>query len=653
MVRERMVFLSLAAGLRPRDDLTVSEWADRHRVLTSTESAERGLWRTSRTPYLREIMDALSPQDPCERVVVQAGTQVGKTEIGLNWIGYTVAHDPAPMIIMQPTEHMAERFSKQRLKKLIEASPEVSERIPSARKRDSGNTILLKEFPGGVLILAGANSAAGVRSMPAKRVFADEVSVYPYDVDGEGDVVDLAARRAGTFPDRKIYECSTPTIHDECRIERSYLEGDQRQYWVPCPHCGEFQVLVFKGLVWPTGRPDQAGYVCCKCGVLLQNHEKELMLPAGQWRPTLDDDGRPVGDGKTKSYHLPSFYSPHGLGYTWADIARIWTKTHEDPVTRKTTVNTLFAETWKDTSGDKPEGGPLFARREDYGRPAGPDGLPLVPAEVALLTAAVDMQHDRLELLVVGWGAGRESWHVHHQVIEIDPTNPQAWTELSAAIEAQYPHETLGAIRIRAVCLDTSAYTDEAYKYVTSRLGKRPVVWAIKGQSDVEKRLPIWPAPGSKRTRSRAKLKGAQLVRVGVDTAKEAIYARLKMVRAEDHPRGLPMPGYMHFSLACSEEYFDQLTAEVQKVKLSRGYRLRYWELPSGAANEILDLWGYNLAALDGLTISAGYKLDREARKLPPIPQGPPSAAPAPVAAPSPAKAKKRRPRKREQTYEW
>lgn len=657
----RSLFSSFADGLRPLDDLTVSQWADRHRQLTSTESAERGQWRTSRVPYLREIMDALGPHDPCERVVVMAGTQVGKTEVGLNWLGYTVGHDPAPVLVMQPTEAMAERFSKQRLAKLTESTPAVREKIKPAKGRESGNTILLKEFPGGVMVLAGANSATGFRSMPAKRVFLDEVSSYPHDVDNEGDPVDLAVRRAANFPDRKIYMCSTPTVAGQCRIERAFLEGDQRHFYVPCPHCDHFQTLKFKGIVWDDDRPDTALYYCEACGSGIENWQKTDMLARGEWRPTLGDDGKPVGDGRTKSYHLPSFYSPHGLGYTFGDIARTWLATKDDPVALKTTINTLFAETWREDVGTKPDPSPLFARREDYGRPTGPDDLPLVPAEVAVLTAAVDVQHDRLELLVVGWGMGREAWHVHHRVLEIDPTSPQVWDELAECIEFAYPHETLGSMPIRAVCVDSSAYTQDVYRFVESRTGKRPVTWAIKGQSDPERRLPIWP-PASKRSRSRAKLKGAPLIRLGVDTAKETIYARLRLTRPDDHQRGTPLPGYMHFSMACTEDYFAQLVAEVQRVRMSRGFKLRYWWKPDNQANEILDLWAYNLGALEGLTLSAGVRLDRIAAKLPPIPaEHPTSDALAKASAVKPAPAgrpARRRPARtgtkpKRQVYDW
>ena len=248
------------AGLTPEPLLSISQWADRYRRLSQRASAEPGPWRTERTPYMREIMDGLSPSSPVERVVFMKGSQIGGTECGNNWIGYVIHKSPGPMMVVQPTVELAKRNSKQRIDPLIEESEVLRQLVKSPRSRDSGNTVLSKQFPGGVLVTTGANSAVGLRSMAVRYLFLDEVDAYPGDVDGEGDPVHLAYARTRTFSRRKVFLCSTPLITGLSRIEAAYLESDQRRYWVPCPHCGEFQVLKFERLRWPKGEPQKVSY---------------------------------------------------------------------------------------------------------------------------------------------------------------------------------------------------------------------------------------------------------------------------------------------------------------------------------------------------------------------------------------------------------
>ena len=239
------------AAFKPEPLLTVSEWAERSRVLSSRASAEPGPWRTARTPYLREIMDALSPSSPIERVVFMKGAQLGATEAGNNWLGYVIDQAPGPALMVLPTVETAKRNSKQRIAPLIEETPALRSKVKDPRRRDSGNTVLSKEFAGGILIMTGANSAIGLRSMPVRFLFLDEVDAYPPDADGEGDPIELAVQRTVTFARRKIFLVSTPTIAGVSRIETAYEESDQRCYWVPCPDCGTFQVLKWANVRWP------------------------------------------------------------------------------------------------------------------------------------------------------------------------------------------------------------------------------------------------------------------------------------------------------------------------------------------------------------------------------------------------------------------
>ncbi len=307
-----------AKGLTPDPFLTVSQWADTYRILSSKSAAEPGRWRTKRTPYLKEIMDNLSPHSPVQRIVFVKGAQIGGTECGNNWIGYVIHMVPGPMMAVSPTVELAKRNSKQRIDPQIEDTAEPKELVKPARSRDSGNTILAKEFPGGVLVMTGANSAVGLRSMPARYLFMDEVDGYPGDVEGEGDPILLAERRSATFQRRrKILLVSTPTLKGLSRIQREFEASDQRYYHVPCPHCKHEQPLIFANLRWPEGKPNQIAYVCEECGALIEEHHKTYMLANGRWVPSNPGNGHTVG------YHLSSLYSPVGW-FSWANAAEMY-----------------------------------------------------------------------------------------------------------------------------------------------------------------------------------------------------------------------------------------------------------------------------------------------------------------------------------------
>ena len=346
-------------GLRPDPSLTVSEWADRHRWLSSRATAEPGRYRTDRTPYMREILDALSASHPAQRVVFMKAAQVGATEGGNSWLGYVIHHAPGPMLAVQPTVELAKRNSRQRIDPLIEESPELRERIKPARSRDAGNTMLSKEFAGGILIMTGANSAVGLRSTPARYIFLDEVDAYPASADEEGDPVTLAEARSLTFAHRrKVFLVSTPTIRGVSRIEREYEASDQRRFFVPCPHCGAMQWLKFERLRWEAGQPETAAYHCEGCEAPIGEHHKAAMLAAGKWRPTAE-----AQDSRTIGFHLSALYSPPGWK-SWADIARDKEAASGSDEAQRVFRNTVLGETWIE-SGDAPDWQRLADRRAD------------------------------------------------------------------------------------------------------------------------------------------------------------------------------------------------------------------------------------------------------------------------------------------------
>ena len=278
------------AGLAPDPSLTVSQWADRHRVLSSRAASEAGPYRTSRTPYMKAVMDALSPRHPAQRVVFMKAAQVGATEAGNNWIGFCMHRAPGPCLAVQPTVDLAKRLSQQRIDPLIEESPDLRALVLPSRSRDAGNTILGKRFPGGQLILTGANSAVGLRSMPARWVFLDEVDAYPGDVDGEGDPIALAEARTISFGHRsKVFLASTPTLKGLSRIEREWELSDQQRYHVPCPHCGGLQWLQFERLRWDQGKAETVQYFCEHCDAPIAERHKTWMMAeenGAGWLPT-------------------------------------------------------------------------------------------------------------------------------------------------------------------------------------------------------------------------------------------------------------------------------------------------------------------------------------------------------------------------------
>lgn len=552
-------------GLRPDPDITVSEWADEFRFLPKKASAEPGRWRTARTPYLRKIMDCLSPQSRVERVVFMKGAQIGGTEIGFNWLGFIIHHCPGPVLMVQPTVEIAKRVSKQRLAPSIEETPVLRERVAEARSRDSGNTMFVKEFPGGLLILTGANSAVGLRSMPIRYLFLDEVDGYPGDVDGEGDPVSLAEKRTDTFSRKKIFMVSTPKIKGLSRIESEYLTTDQRRYFVPCPHCGNCDWIRWPNIQWEEGKPETAALLCESCGALIEERHKTWMLERGEWRPTAE------GDGTTAGFHLSSLYSPLGWK-SWAKCAREFLKAKRDPSKLKTWVNTVLGETWEE-EGDGIEPDSLKSQLEEY--PAE------VPSGVAILVGSVDVQGDRLECKVKGYGAGEESWLIAYSQFHGDPGRQEVWNELDSFLRQEFEHQGGVKMKITAVGIDSGGlHTEQVYRFCKARSGRR--IWALKGGSMRGKEVVGRP---SDKNRYRTKL-----FLVGTDTAKDIVFSRMRIKT--------PGPGYMHLPAWIDDEYIEQLTSEraIRKYVKGRGTVREY--VKTRERNEALDLEVYCLATL-------------------------------------------------------
>lgn len=564
--RERRVRLA------PPPKLTVSEWADRYRYLSREASAEPGRWMTSRAPYQRGMMDACS--DPLvETVVLMTSSQVGKTEVLNNIAGFFADQDPAPILVLQPTIEMGEAWSKDRLAPMIRDTPRLSRRFPDPKSRDSGNTLRHKVFPGGHITISGANSAASLASRPIRVVLADEVDRYPASAGTEGDPVTLAVRRTATFWNRKIVLTSTPTVKGFSRIEAAFNESDQRYYHVSCPDCGHMQRLVWANLKWESD-PETVMYCCEGCGVLIDESQKHAMLAGGVW--VASEPGRRIA-----GFHISALYSPWAK---WAELVREFLEVKAQPERLKVWVNTILGETWEE-EGERVDAHVLASRREPHANETRDSGWGVdphvVPVGVGVLTAAVDVQGDRLELKVKGYGAGMESWLIAHEQLWGDPSRDEVWRTLEQWRTRAWQHANGATMSIAATTIDTGGHhAEQVYAYARGK----PNTWPIKGASEGGR--PVWGRP------SKPNKHGTRLVPVGTDTAKDLIFARM---RIRD-----PGPGYMHIPKWADDEYLEQLTSEKVVTRYVKSRPVRRYE-KTRPRNEALDLEVYALAALFSL----------------------------------------------------
>lgn len=568
-------------------NMTVSEWADEFRVLTSESSAEPGRYETARTPYLREIMDSLGPQDPCHRVTFKKSSQVGATEAANNWVGYVIDQVPGPFLIVYPTDKVIEKINTQRFTPFFNSMPRLSEKIGKKKSQDKTNTKYIKEFPGGLLILGGANAPTNFNSYPIRFLLADEVDRFPMDCGGEGDPIELADGRTKTFSrNKKQFFISTPVDDDTSIISRLYNESDQRVYKVPCPNCGEFQKLIFERLQWTEGDYSSVVYVCSHCETGFPEQFKTEMLERGFWEP------QNPSEKQHKGYHINALYSPLGWE-SWADIARKWDKIREtkDQDLLKVFVNTILGETWK-SKGDTPEWETLYRNRETY-------KIGVVPRGAFLLTAGVDVQHDRLECEVVGWGRNQESWSVEYKVFKGDTTQPEVWQQFTRYSRKFFGGDDNLAMPISKIAIDSGNQTQIVYRYVKDHQDGR--LMAVKGQ---DKGATILGRPRMVDIRDGETVlfyNALEFWPVCSSMIKLELFARLNL-NPPASKKDLYPYGYCHFP-DYDQEFFKQLTAETRIRMFKKGKVSFVWKQLRDR-NESLDCRVYaraaaNLAGID------------------------------------------------------
>lgn len=578
---DRSYSKGFSEGLRPDPLLTVTQWADAYRILPSVSSAEPGRWKTSRTPYSKEIMDELSVISPVQEIVFMKGAQVGATELGNNWMGYVIDYAPGPMMSVMPRVEDAKKNSKVRVQPLIDSCERLSGKVKEARSRDSGNTVQMKSFPGGVLCFTGANSAAGLRSLPVRDLFFDEVDAYPGDVEGEGDPLNLGKKRTNTFgAKRKIFYVSTPTTKGKSRIESKFNETDQRRYHVPCPSCGFMQWLKFKQLKWENEDPETAYYECEHCRYRIKNWEKTKMLAKGQWRATAVSKSK-----KMIGFHLSGLYSPVGW-LSWEEIVEEWLSANnpKDLEKLKTFVNTVLGETWED-KGEAPEWQRLYKRREEY-------GFNTIPEGVCFLTAGVDVQKDRIEVEVVGWGRRKRSWSIDYRVFDGDTSAADSppWLALEELLNESWEAPNGNSIGIKKMGIDSGYNTQTVYDWVRKVPNRRAV--ALKGSDSQATILNQGTLVDVKVGRRKIR-RGVKVFTVGVSVVKKEIYGWLNLDLPEE-PEALEPYGFCHFP-EYSEDHFKRLTAETLETKWVKGRKRFEWV--ADGRNEQLDCRVYARAA--------------------------------------------------------
>lgn len=568
-------------GLKPDPDLWVDEWSDEYmRIPRDTGAAEPGKYRTARTPYAREPMRCLSPAHPCKRVVTKVASQLMKTQIALNWIGALIHMAPSNILTLLPSLGLAKRVSS-RIGKTIDATPELKARVAANRSRDARNTMDTKEFEGGTLFATTAGSAANLSELSARYIYGDEVDRWDVDVDQEGDPIKLAEARGSTFGrNAKFYFSSSPLIKGASRIDDLFMMGDQRHFYVPCPTCGHMQVLSWDRLLYS---PDfsTVHYQCAgsDCDVLIEEHHKSEMLAKGEWR------AHAKGDGETVSFQLNALYAPLGW-HSWTMLAREFEEAKRaqdrgDLEPMQVFYNTRLAEVW-DSAIEQTKAEVLQARalQEDY-------VLGTLPLGALALTASVDVQANRLELMVMAWGAGMERWVVDHQVIPGDPADERTWALLDDRLKIRYRHPCGVSLAILATGIDSGGHhTHEVYQFTRVRRWRN--VFALKGASKPGRPVIAQrPSQVDVTWKGQTERNGAELWIVGTDTAKDWIYNRYSFEKG---------PGALHFAKDLPDEFFQQCVAERKIARYVKGYKRIEWVKSKAERNEALDLMVYNLA---------------------------------------------------------
>lgn len=554
----------------------ISEWATANFELPET-SAEPGKWHPSRAPYQVGILDAIS-EPGVQKVSLMCSAQIGKTIILLIIICYLIDLDPCSIMMTQPTTDMAEMFSKEKLASAIANVKPVTAKI-AQKSRDATSTILMKMFAGGFLRLAGANSPSSLASMSIRAYFGDEIDKYPASAGKEGDPVKLAIQRTETFWNWLVFLVSTPSIKENSRIEKEFLRSDQRRFFVPCPYCGHRQHLIWERFEYASKGTDSADplsgvyYICESCNTPIEEKHKAAMLRDGQWQATAV-----AKDPKHIGFHINRFYSPWK---GWVDLCLDYESSRNDHQELQVFYNATLGLSFERVAGEKLDWQRLRDRGSQSDYQQG-----IVPNGGLILTAGVDVQADRLEVVIVAWGRGEESYVIAYEKILGDPLKAEVWQQLVYVTSKTYQRVDGATMRVRATCVDSGYLTQEVYHQVRKN---RYLHWfAIKGQSG-DRPLVSSPSPQEVNYKGKKIKRGIDLYKIGVDSAKETLYSRSQIETPGDK--------YLNFPNDLDSDWYEGFCGEVQVTKHEHGRPYTVWEKLAGIRNEPLDTFNYALAA--------------------------------------------------------
>lgn len=614
-------------ALRPPPTIDLPEWADTYRHLSSSSGAFAGQWKTSRVECARGPMMAVT-EPGVGTITCMTCTQLLKTSLLENVIGFYAHLDPCPMLLTQPKDGAVSSFSKERITPMVKVTPVLREIMQESRTRVSDDTLIFKRFPGGFLAMASAGSPTNLAMRAIRVTLLDEIDKY--ETTKEGDPVLLAEERTSTFRSNslKIRTCS-PTLEDTSRIYHSFLEGDQRLPYVACPHCDHLQHLKFFSHVqWHTDEhhihyPETAAIYCEKCGEPWTEQQRltiattEGSIKYMQTRPFVHcdikqdpakerlwcwDEERKVGYAYCKvcgelavsnahaSFTVSKLYSPFT---SVVEIAEKWIRCKSDVEQKQTFYNTVLGAPFKAQISKNLNISALISRCELYQAE--------VPRGGVVLTAGIDVQSSgRFEVEVTAWGREEESWSVDYKVITGDLDTSAPWNALDEYLKRGWKHELGMPMYIMSACIDSGGHNVQAvYVFAQQRASRN--IWAIKGASDKGNQWsPIWPLAKIEKWRPH----GTKPIIIGANSAKEAVRSKLAIEEIG--------PGYCHFPLGRAENWFEQLLSERLVVERRGAELVRMWRLPAGRANEALDCRGYAYAALHGLYNVRQFDLDRQ-----------------------------------------
>lgn len=593
---------AMARALAPRKAMTASEWADAHFVLSAKGSSEPGEWRTRRNPPLREPMDCLSARSPVRDVALMFPIQFGKTQVARIALGYGMDHDPGPMMVCLPGEVSMKKWVAQQLNPLIEEVEPVRRALTSTASRDSANQATFKDFAGGQLYIEHAGSPQRLKSTSVRRLIVDELDEFAGALRTGDDPVDMLNGRTSGFQSnyKRLY-ISTPGIKGASRIDDMFQAGDQRRYYVPCPHCGHAQPLEWSGLMWDE-HATSCWYVCRECGCMIAEHHKTDMIAAGHWHP--ENPG-----ARTRSYTINGLYYAMGLGPRWLDLVHMWLSAQNDPARLKTFLNDRLAEPWEDPTMRAIKQGALADRAEPYPLRHAPEG-------VLAITAGIDTQDDRLEAHIVGWGPGPgrtlRAWTLDYVRLPGDPAEDEVWDNLTDLLNKPIEHASGALLRVEAMANDGGGHrTEDVKNYVRQRRVNRPMV--IFGSK--VKNAPVLSRGKLEDVNWRGKQdkRGVTIYHVGTVNAKDWLYGRLAADADKDpDDRAVHFPEDLRDPDQADRDFFAGMVSEVKNPRTGR-----YEKRRGPARNEPLDTWVYAFAAAHNpnLRLHRLTKADWETRR--------------------------------------